>query len=87
MRPCLTLLGTRLPVLALAGRPAQQTTNGPLLLQQSWTYILCKALGGDVVKVGVDFLGLHVLGIFNAAIGREQIRTDLVYRAQVSSAA
>ncbi|KAK9810856.1 hypothetical protein WJX73_002426 [Symbiochloris irregularis] len=39
-------------------------------------------LCGTVIRVGADYLGLHILGIFNAAIGREQIRDDLRYRPQ-----
>ena len=42
--------------------------------------------GGNIVKVGADFLGVHVLGVFVAAIGRQHIRPDLVYRQQVSCA-
>ena len=40
-------------------------------------------------KIGADYVGLLVLGVFNAAIGRQNIRSDLVYqplvRADVTS--
>ena len=36
-------------------------------------------------KIGPDYIGLLVLGVFNAAIGRQNIRSDLQYKAQVSA--
>ncbi len=37
------------------------------------------AAGGKVSKIGADYVGLLVLGVLNAAIGRQNIRSDLVY--------
>ena len=34
-------------------------------------------------KIGPDYVGLLVLGVFNAAIGRQNIRTDFVYQPLV----
>ncbi len=39
--------------------------------------------GGRVNKIGPDYVGLLVLGVFNAAIGRQNIRTDFVYQPLV----
>ena len=36
-------------------------------------------------KIGPDYIGLLVLGVFNAAIGRQNIRSDLQYKAQVNA--
>jgi len=45
---------------------------------------LCdNAAGGRVNKIGPDYVGLLVLGVFNAAIGRQNIRTDFVYQPLV----
>ena len=41
------------------------------------------AAGGKVSKIGADYVGLLVLGVFNAAIGRQNIRSDLVYQLLV----
>ena len=41
------------------------------------------AEGGRVSKIGADYVGLLVLGVFNAAIGRQNIRSDLVYQLPV----
>ena len=38
-----------------------------------------------VNKIGPDYIGLLVLGVFNAAIGRQNIRSDLQYRVQVTA--
>lgn len=42
--------------------------------------------GGRVSKVGPDFVALLVLNIFNAAVGRDDIRTDLQHSAEVQCA-
>ena len=34
-------------------------------------------------KIGADYVGLLVLGVFNAAIGRQYIRSDLAYQPLV----
>lgn len=34
-------------------------------------------------KIGTDYIGLLVLGVFNAAIGRQNIRNDLEYQIMV----
>ena len=34
-------------------------------------------------KIGADYVGLLVLGVFNAAIGRLNIRSDFVYQPLV----
>ena len=36
-------------------------------------------------KIGPDYIGLLVLGVFNAAIGRQNIRSDFQYKAEVSA--
>ena len=41
------------------------------------------ATGGTVNKIGADYVGMVVLGTFNAAIGRQNIRPDLQYSAAV----
>ena len=38
---------------------------------------------GQVNKIGVDYVGLLVVGIFNAAIGHRSIRPDFQHDAQV----
>lgn len=40
-------------------------------------------VGGKVNKIGADYVGLLVLGVFNAAIGRLNIRSDFVYQPLV----
>ena len=44
---------------------------------------LCFNAGGRVTKLGTDFIGMTVLGSINAAIGRQNIRADLRYKAHV----
>lgn len=39
--------------------------------------------GGNVTKMGADFIGMTVLGTLNAAIGRQNIRAELSYSHQV----
>jgi hypothetical protein len=41
-------------------------------------------IGGRVNKIGTDYVGLLVLGVFNAAVGRLNIRSDFVYQPLVS---
>ena len=38
-------------------------------------------------KVGVDFVGLLVLGFVNAAVGAERVRPDIHFRRAVSARA
>ncbi|KAK9868896.1 hypothetical protein WJX84_008253 [Apatococcus fuscideae] len=46
--------------------------------------VFCPAPGmpfrGKVIQVGPDYLGLHVLGVFNASIAREHIRPDFSFK-------
>lgn len=43
--------------------------------------------GGKVNSVDADFVGLEVLDVFNAAIGRQNIRADYTFRKAVRPAA
>ena len=55
------------------------------LLLKGW-YSHCESVAGGMVnKIGPDYIGLLVLGVFNAAIGRQNIRSDLQYKVQVSA--
>ena len=38
---------------------------------------------GRVIKVGADYIGLLVMGVFNAAIGAARIRREFKCRTQV----
>ena len=44
-------------------------------------------LVGRVIKVGVDYIGLLVLGVFNAAVGVERIRREFKCRPEVRRSA
>ena len=54
------------------------------LLLKGWCSHCDSVAGGMVNKIGPDYIGLLVLGVFNAAIGRQNIRSDLHYEGQVS---
>ncbi len=41
------------------------------------------AAAGQVNKIGADYIGLLVLGIFNAAIGHQNIRAEFQHSAAV----
>jgi hypothetical protein len=41
------------------------------------------AAAGQVNKIGTDYIGLLVLGIFNAAIGHQNIRAEFQHSAMV----
>ena len=38
-----------------------------------------------MTKLGADFIGMVLMGSINAAVGRQNIRRDLRYQAQVLS--
>ena len=59
-------------------RNACSTTAG-----RGWCSHCAGLVGGRVNKIGPDYIGLLVLGVFNAAIGRQNIRSDLQYEAEV----
>ena len=53
----------------------------------AFTCVLCgRGAGGKVNKVDADFIGLLVLGVFNAAIARQNIRPQYSFRAAVRPA-
>ena len=59
---------------------------GAVLIDYSRRIALIHVLslvGGRVNKIGADYVGLLVLGVFNAAIGRLNIRSDFVYQPLV----
>lgn len=39
---------------------------------------------GRVNKIGADYIGLLILGVFNAAIGHQNIRAEFQHSAAVS---
>ncbi len=67
-----------------AGSHACAASNKHNRSREKLTCFLCGgAAGGKVNKVDADFIGLLVLGVFNAAIARQNIRPQYSFRAAV----
>ena len=68
----------------LASTPAITMSGPPWCLECIDGLTCTRAAAGLVNKIGADYMGLLVLGIFNAAIGRHSIRSDFQHHAMVS---